>query len=58
LIFSGEVVWVYAFILMLGFALGGYLGGAISQKFDSRKVKNFVVLWGFVLAVMFWVKGR
>ncbi len=57
LIFSGKVVWVYAFILMLGFALGGYLGGAISQKFDSKKVKNFVVLWGFILAVMFWVKG-
>ncbi|KHO62658.1 permease [Thermoanaerobacter sp. YS13] len=57
LIFSGKVVWVYAFILMLGFALGGYLGGAISQKFDSRKVKKFVVLWGFVLAIVFWVKG-
>lgn len=57
LIFSGKVVWVYAFILMLGFALGGYLGAMISQRFDGRKVKNFVVLWGFILAVMFWVRG-
>ncbi|MGB9781277.1 sulfite exporter TauE/SafE family protein, partial [Caldanaerobacter sp.] len=35
LIFSGKVVWVYAFILMLGFALGGYLGAVISQRFDG-----------------------
>lgn len=30
LIFSGKVLWVYAFILMLGFAFGGYFGAVIS----------------------------
>ena len=57
LIFSGKVLWVYAFVLMVGFAFGGYFGAVISQKFDSRKVKNFVILWGIILAVSFLIKN-
>ncbi|KUJ90847.1 MAG: hypothetical protein XD37_0915 [Thermoanaerobacter thermocopriae] len=57
LLFSGKVVWPFAIILMIGFALGGYLGAIMSQRFDSRKVKNFVVLWGIILALIFWVRG-
>jgi hypothetical protein len=42
---------------MIGFALGGYLGAKISQKFDSKKVKSFVILWGIILAIVFWIRG-
>ncbi|EGD52443.1 protein of unknown function DUF81 [Thermoanaerobacter ethanolicus JW 200] len=57
LLFSGKVVWPFAIILMIGFALGGYLGAKVSQRFDNKKVKNFVVLWGIALAIAFWVRG-
>lgn len=57
LLFSGKVVWPFAFILMIGFALGGYWGAKVSQRFDNKKVKNFVVLWGIALAIAFWVRG-
>jgi len=42
---------------MIGFALGGYWGAKVSQRFDNKKVKNFVVLWGIALAIAFWVRG-
>jgi len=42
---------------MIGFALGGYWGAKVSQRFDNKKVKNFVVLWGIALAIAFWVIG-
>ncbi|WP_029689270.1 sulfite exporter TauE/SafE family protein [Thermoanaerobacter sp. A7A] len=57
LLFSGKVVWPFAIILMIGFALGGYWGAKVSQRFDNKKVKNFVVLWGIALAITFWVRG-
>jgi hypothetical protein len=57
LLFSGKVVWPFAFILMIGFALGGYWEAKVSQRFDNKKVKNFVVLWGIALAIAFWVRG-
>nr|WP_279625032.1 TSUP family transporter [Thermoanaerobacter siderophilus] len=57
LLFSGKVEWPFAIILMIGFALGGYLGAKISQKFDSKKVKSFVILWGIILAIVFWIRG-
>lgn len=57
LLFSGKVVWPFAIILMIGFALGGYWGAKVSQRFDNKKVKNFVVLWGIALAIAFWVRG-
>jgi uncharacterized membrane protein YfcA len=57
LLFSGKVVWPFAFILMIGFALGGYWEAKVSQRFDNKKVKNFVALWGIALAIAFWVIG-
>lgn len=46
---SGKVSWLYAFVMMPGFALGGYLGAKLSQRFNPRVIKAFVVFWGFSL---------
>lgn len=52
---SGHVIWKYALLMMLGFALGGYAGAKISLKFERKKVKLFVILWGLSLSFLFFV---
>mgnify|MGYP001772998926 CR=1 FL=1 len=54
-LFSGHVIWKYALLMMLGFALGGYAGAKISLKFERKKVKLFVILWGLFLSFLFFV---
>ncbi|SNZ16511.1 sulfite exporter TauE/SafE family protein [Hydrogenobacter hydrogenophilus] len=56
-LFSGHVLWSYAFLMMLGFALGGYAGARLSLRFDRKKVKLFVVLWGFLLSLFFFLNS-
>ncbi|MGC8852914.1 MAG: TSUP family transporter, partial [Hydrogenobacter sp.] len=56
-LFSGHVLWSYAFLMMLGFALGGYAGARLSLRFDRKKVKLFVVTWGLLLSLFFFLKA-
>ena len=48
-VLSGKVSWLYALVMMPGFALGGYVGAKVSQKFSPQKVRLFVVLWGLLI---------
>ncbi len=50
-IVSGKVSWIYTFSMMPGFALGGYLGARVSQKFKPKAVRLFVILWGLLVGV-------
>ncbi len=50
-ILSGKVSWSYALVMMPGFALGGYAGAKLSQRFRPKVVRIFVVLWGIALGV-------
>jgi uncharacterized membrane protein YfcA len=54
-LFSGHVLWSYIPLMMLGFALGGYTGARLSLKFNRKKVKLFVVFWGFLLCFIFFI---
>ena len=56
--FSKHVVWEYIPTLMLGFALGGYAGARLSLMFDRKKIKLFVILWGFILSLFFFVSYK
>lgn len=49
-ILSGKVDWPFALVMMPGFALGGYMGAYLSQRFKSKMVRLFVILWGLFLA--------
>ncbi len=53
--FSGLVFWQYASVMMIGFAIGGFLGAKASQKFEKRKVKAFIIAWGLFLSVLFFL---
>ncbi|MFN3814507.1 MAG: sulfite exporter TauE/SafE family protein [Aquificaceae bacterium] len=53
--FSGLVFWQYAFVMMIGFAAGGFLGAKASQRFEKRKVKTFIIAWGLLLSILFFL---
>ncbi|MCS6876127.1 MAG: sulfite exporter TauE/SafE family protein [Aquificaceae bacterium] len=53
---SGKVNWTYALLMMPGFALGGYTGAIISQRFKPERVRLFVVLWGLLIALYMMLK--
>ncbi|MCS7308024.1 MAG: sulfite exporter TauE/SafE family protein [Aquificaceae bacterium] len=53
---SGKVNWTYALLMMPGFALGGYTGAIISQRFKPERVRLFVVLWGLFIALYMMLK--
>ncbi|MEJ7553672.1 MAG: sulfite exporter TauE/SafE family protein [Aquificaceae bacterium] len=50
-IFSGKVSWAYALFMMPGFALGGYAGAKISQRFKPKVVRFFVIVWGLFIGI-------
>ncbi len=50
-VLSGKVDWSFALVMMPGFALGGYTGAHLSQKFKPNVVRLFVILWGLFLVL-------
>ncbi|MEN3028434.1 MAG: sulfite exporter TauE/SafE family protein [Aquificaceae bacterium] len=48
---SGKVSWLHALLMMPGFALGGYVGARLSQRFKPGRVRLFVVLWGLFIGL-------
>ena len=37
--------------MMPGFALGGYAGAKISQRFKPKVVRFFVIVWGLSIGI-------
>mgnify|MGYP001627120521 CR=1 FL=1 len=54
---SGKVSWGFALVMMPGFALGGYAGAWLSQRFKPKKVRLFVVFWGLIIGLYMLFKG-
>jgi len=54
-IIAGRVSWSELAILLIGTTLGGYAGGALSQKLPARWLRAFVILVGASMTVYyFW----
>jgi uncharacterized membrane protein YfcA len=52
-----KVVWEYALAMMATSLLGGYLAAHYSRQIDSRYVRWLVILIGFGLAAMYFLKA-
>ncbi|MFN3471618.1 MAG: sulfite exporter TauE/SafE family protein [Aquificaceae bacterium] len=50
-VLGGKVSWTFALAMMPGFALGGYVGARISQRFKPKAVKTFVIGWGILIGL-------
>ncbi len=55
-IFWGKVVWDYAIIMMMGFAIGGLSSSLIAQKINKRYVRMFINTIGYILSIYYFIK--
>jgi len=55
-IVAGAVVWIQAFIMIIGGIAGGFAGAYYARKLDQRIVRGFVILVGLSMTVYFFLK--
>ena len=55
-IFSGQVVWPLALVMMVGALLGGTLGGKLAGKIKPSTLRWTVVTIGVIVAVIYFVR--
>ena len=55
-VFSDQVVWAAALVMMLGALLGGALGGKLAGKIKPTTLRWLVVTVGVVVAVIFFFR--
>lgn len=53
---SGLVEWDRALVMALAASVGGYASARFAQRFEVRAVKRFVVVLGWAMALLFFVK--
>ncbi|MFC3606873.1 sulfite exporter TauE/SafE family protein [Stutzerimonas tarimensis] len=53
-IVAGRVSWLELLVLLVGATLGGYLGGALSQKLPARWLRAFVILIGSLMTIHYF----
>jgi uncharacterized membrane protein YfcA len=55
--FSPQVNWSAALVMACGSVLGGALGGRLASKVSPERLRGLVVIFGLVLAVVFFLRG-
>lgn len=55
-IFSGQVVWPLAIVMMVGALLGGTLGGKLAGKIKPSALRWTVVIIGVIISIVYFVK--
>jgi uncharacterized membrane protein YfcA len=56
LAFSGKVQWSVALVMAPAALLGGNLGGRVARIVPAKKMRAFVIVFGVVVAVIYFVK--
>lgn len=56
-IFTGEVLWPQAIVMVVGAIAGGYGGAALAQRLDPKLVRRFVIAVGFAMTIYFFVRS-
>lgn len=56
-IFSGEVDWTIAFIMIFGSLLGGLIGGKLAGKMNPEVLRWVVVSAGLIAAIFYFIKA-
>ena len=55
-LFSGQVVWPLAIVMMVGALLGGTLGGKLAGKIKPSTLRWTVVTIGMILSVVYFIR--
>lgn len=56
-LFSGQVVWPVALVMMVFALLGGTLGGKLAGKIKPNTLRRVVVVIGVIVAIIYFIKG-
>lgn len=55
-LFSGQVVWLAALVMMVGALTGGWLGGRVAGRVPPKLLRWIVVTIGVVVAIIYLVR--
>lgn len=55
-VINGAIYWPQAIIMIGGAIIGGYTGATYAQKINPVRVRQFVIVVGFALTVIFFVR--
>ncbi len=55
-IFSGQVVWPLALVMMVGALLGGTLGGKLAGRVKPSTLRWTVVIIGIIISIVYFVR--
>jgi uncharacterized membrane protein YfcA len=55
-LFSGQVVWLAAFVMAIGALLGGILGGRLAGRVSQSVLRRIVVAVGLVVALIYFMR--
>lgn len=56
-IYRGAIFWPQAVLMVVGAVIGGYTGAASARRVDPQMVRRFVVLAGFVVTALFFIRS-
>lgn len=54
--FSGKVVWSLVLVMAPAALIGGNLGGRLAKALPPKKLRAFVVVFGVVVAIIYFIK--
>lgn len=55
-IFTGQVLWPQAIVMVIGAIAGGYGGASLAQRLDPKLVRRFVIAVGFAMTIYFFIR--
>jgi uncharacterized membrane protein YfcA len=55
-LFSGQVLWLAALVMMAGSLAGGALGGRLAGRIKPLTLRKLVVTIGLVVALIYFVR--
>ncbi|MEP6984815.1 MAG: TSUP family transporter, partial [Chloroflexota bacterium] len=55
-VLSGAIYWPQALVMVGGAIIGGYAGATYAKRLNPVRVRQFVILVGSVMTVIFFVR--
>ncbi|MEO1194271.1 MAG: sulfite exporter TauE/SafE family protein [Pseudomonadota bacterium] len=54
---GGLIAWPQAIVMMAGSTIGGYAGGHLAKRVNTRYLRSFVIAFGLVLSLVYFTRS-